>query len=79
MAGKDVLVKVRMDRGLAARLERLARRRRSTRSAILREAIELAERETRRKAALRVLVIQANEDRRRLGRRRPRPTRFSLH
>lgn len=78
VAGKDVLVKVRMDRNLANRLERLARRRHATRSEIVREAIELAEREGRRRSALGTLLAQAEQDRRRLGRRRHSVARFAL-
>lgn len=78
MASKDVTLKVRVDSHLAERLANLARRRGLTQSAVLREAIELAEREARRQEALAVIVSQAEEDQRRLAGRRPRPSKFEL-
>lgn len=78
VATKEIMLKVRLDRKLAARLARLARRKGVTKSAVMREAIELAEREMRRQEALRALVAQAEEDQRRLAGRRPRPEKFSL-
>lgn len=78
MATRDVMLKVRVDRKLAARLERLARDKGATKSAVLREAIEIAEREAAREKARAVLISQAEEDQRRLKGRRPRVAKVRL-
>lgn len=78
MATRDVMLKVRVDRKLAARLERLARDKGATKSAVLREAIEIAEREAAREKARAILIAQAEEDQRRLKGRRPRVAKVRL-
>lgn len=78
VASRDVTVKFRLDRSLASRLARLARKKGATRSAVLREAIGLAERDMEREEAQRILVAQAEEDQGRLRGRRPRPAKFGL-
>ncbi len=78
MTTKEVTVKVRLSARLAARLARLAKKKGVTKSAALREAIEISEREQDRQDATRELIAQAEEDQRRLKGRRPPSTKFEL-
>ena len=71
MANLTITKKVRMDRATAQRLARVARETHRSEGEVLREGVELAERQSRRRAAIAGLIamIEGPE---------PKPIKFGL-
>lgn len=74
MANRTIVRRVRLTPEEDARLARIAEERGADISTVIRDAIDLIEREARRRAAYDELIKMAEEDQKRLKGRRPRKT-----
>jgi predicted transcriptional regulator len=78
MSVRTVVRRVRLTPEEDDRLARIAKSRGADLSKVIREAIDLLEKEDRRRAAYDELIAMAQEDQKRLGGKRPPKERFAL-
>ncbi|MEA3201881.1 MAG: hypothetical protein QOE90_3309 [Thermoplasmata archaeon] len=78
MAERTIVRRVRLTREEDDRLARLAKRRGADVSTVIRDALDLAEREDQRRAAIDDMIRIAEAEQRKLKGRRPPKERWSL-